>query len=527
MRPEDRYQQKFKRHTNQLSYLTIDLAELKNTLLELKHEFRFPVLLDIWGLDLDEHVLKEQGKFLIRYNLLSLETSERVVVQTFLKKKERLPGVGELWEGAIWYERELQEMLGVSFEVGTMHAPLLLPREMRSNPLLKKFKKHPFPILPEENGESASFESYDDYRYQELGSCHPAIRSQEGIGLWLKGEKVEEVFLDIGWHHQGLEKWCEEQPMSHIGPRIETLSYESGAAYHIGFLKCLEELLGLSIPDRAMAIRMIIQELSRVADHARNIALCALEGEQRMVFERAIALRDLIMTTLIRAKREAGGVILKVGGVGPKVQDKWFFHLRHIVETAKEMAQEIDLCLTGSQSFMKRMKVCAYTAPEALNWGFSGPTLRASGVNYDLRQNSPYYFYDQVPFKVPLGVDGTPYSRYLVRIEEVMQSLIIIEQVLENLPLGPLSTDFDIVTDLEGQLKNRGAQNHYSFTEVANGELGFFLDYQEGKNPYRMRIRSTSFPILQSFEKKMVNHFWDDAVVSFLSLNIIPEELDR
>jgi NADH-quinone oxidoreductase subunit C/D len=237
--------------------------------------------------------------------------------------------------------------------------------------------------------------------------------------------------------------------------------------------------------------------------------------------------------------------LTRIGGMAQELPVGWVTDCLETVKIISKHVEEVDRLLTKNKIWVDRTKVCPIKPADAIQWGYTGPCLRATGVNYDIRKASPYYFYKDVDFEIPLGQNGDVYDRYLVRMEEMRQSLKIVDQVLNNLPVGPVQSldkrislppKKEVYTNIEGLMNHfmlvmkgvrPAAGEIYSATEAANGELGFYVISDGGSNPYRVKVRPPCFAIYQSFSEVIQNKMISDALAELGSMNIIAGELDR
>ena len=305
----------------------------------------------------------------------------------------------------------------------------------------------------------------------------------------------------------------------------------------------MENLFGINIPDKAKALRMVFCELSRILDHLNCIGDLSLSAGNEIIKFKCLDMKERIYELFEKVAGSRLKVSINViGGLSRDLPQGWIIECLNNLKYIEKNIIVIDKLLTRSPTWMSRTNVCcSLSAKDALDYGLSGPNLRATGINYDLRKASPYYFYRDVDFDVPLGINGNSYDRYLVRLEEIRQSLRIITQILDNLPVSDIIADHSF-TQVLTQEENKGSENsskffketpatteksHYSFIESANGELGFFLVSDGGICPWRVKIRAPSFAHAQAFESSATELLIDDALVAFSSFNITPGELDR
>jgi NADH-quinone oxidoreductase subunit C/D len=340
---------------------------------------------------------------------------------------------------------------------------------------------------------------------------------------------------------------AETHPYNQVIPYTDRLNYCSAPMNNVGYCKAVERLLGVEIPPKAQAMRIILCELSRIIDHivclgANAVDLGALTGffhlfqyRERVynLFEKLCGARLTVALT-------------RVGGMAQDAPDGWYDEVLRFCDDMAIGVEELDRLLTGNKIWMQRTQgVGAISAQEAIMWGYTGPCLRAAGVALDLRKAQPYYGYETLDFDVPVGTTGDCFDRYLVRVEEMRQSIRIIRQVAKNIPAGDYTIrDKSIVLpekkDVYGNIE--GLMNHfmlimkglrppvgevYDYTEAANGELGFYLVSDGSGRPYRLKVRPPCFAIYQSFPKQITGGLVADVISILGSMNLIAGELDR
>jgi NADH-quinone oxidoreductase subunit C/D len=291
---------------------------------------------------------------------------------------------------------------------------------------------------------------------------------------------------------------------------------------------------------------MVLAELSRVIDHLVCIGAGAVDlGALTTIFfcleqrERVYELFEKLCGARLTVS------LTRIGGMAQELPVGWVTDCLEVVKIISKNIEEVDRLLTKNPIYVGRTKVTPISAADAIAWGYTGPCLRAAGVNYDIRKANPYYFYKDVDFEIPVGHAGDPYDRYLVRMEEMRQSLKIVNQVLANLPSGPVQSldkrvcippKREVYTNIEGLMNHfmlimKGVRppvgEIYSATEAANGELGFYVISDGGPNPFRVKVRPPCFAIFQSFNEVCNDWMIADAVAQLGSMNIIAGELDR
>ena len=531
--------------------LVTDLEKFKEDLSFLKDRCQFNLLLDICGVD-NLHKKKENpsGKrFEINYHILNLEEHVRIRVKVYLDDSESLPSITPLWKGAEWFEREVWDMYGILFN-GRPKERILTHHEFRGHPLRKDFdiKKRtplssPLALAPQDTRKLRGLP--EDGHWLNIDPSHPITKGALRVMVNLEGEKIKDVLLEIGYLHRGFEKLCEGLNYNQIIPYTDRLNYCSAALNNIGWCKAVEELMEIEISERAKALRMVFGELARVIDHLISLGTMAEDLGAPTGLWFFMELRERISKLFTSY---CGGSVnpslTRVGGMSHDLPLGWVNDCLNTVKSVEHSMDDLSKMFSQLPWWMDKTRVCPIEARDAIEWGFTGPCLRACGINYDLRKVSPYYYYGDVEFEVPLGSKGDVYDKYLVRMEEIRQSLKIITQVLDYLPVGRLNiVDGVSLPDKSEVYKDKKALDKYrtlirdgvkvkpgeiySAIEGANGELGFYIQSDGGNTPYRVKVRPPCFPLFQSFSEIVKGNYLSDAYATLVSLNIVPGELDR
>jgi NADH-quinone oxidoreductase subunit D len=380
-----------------------------------------------------------------------------------------------------------------------------------------------------------------------LGPSHPATHGTVRIVLTLEGEKIVDSDVEVGYLHRGFEKMCERSTWTQVFPYTDRLNYVSPMLNNVGYALAVEKLIGIKAPMRAEYIRVIVGELSRICDHLTCTAALAMELGAFTVFFYAVKCREWIWDVL----EEVSGArmtysYVRIGGVVADLTPTFDKRCRDTLDRLVKVVEDIDKLLTENRIFRDRCEgVGVISREDAIAYGFTGPCLRASGCDYDVRKDKPYSAYGDLSFDVPIGEDGDNYDRYLVRMEEVKQSRRMILQALDKIPDGPfLLDDPKIVLPPKQEVYNtiEGMINHfklviegirvpagetYGFTEAGNGELGFFLVSDGSGHPYKCRVRPPCFAIMQALSKLINGRLLADLVPTFDTVNMIGGECDR
>jgi NADH-quinone oxidoreductase subunit C/D len=545
------YSYKFENHV-----IFSDTKNLLKTMAKLKDELGFNMLLDVCGVDNSERPKEEWShgfRFEAVYHLLNMDQNERIRVRVpvDVDNGEMVPSVMPFWKGADWFEREAWDMYGISF-LGRKKERLLTHHEFVGHPLRKDYAAdHNQPLSESldihfDADPSITPEEASKREWINIGPSHPATHGTLRIMAEIEGEVIKRSKLEIGYLHRCFEKMCENHLYNQVIPYTDRLNYCSSPMNNIGWCKAVEDMMGIEIPDRAKALRMVLAELSRVIDHLVCIGAGAVDLGALTSFWFCFEQRERVYELFEKLCGARLTVSLtRIGGMAQELPVGWVTDCLEVVKIISKNIEEVDRLLTKNKIFVERTSVCPVSAESAIQWGYTGPCLRAAGVNYDIRKANPYYFYKDVEFEIPIGQHGDNYDRYLVRMEEMRQSLRIVNQVLHNLPSGPYQSldkrvcippKKEVYTNIEGLMNHfmlimKGVRppvgEIYSATEAANGELGFYLISDGGPNPYRVKVRPPCFAIYQSFSEVVQNKMISDAVAELGGMNIIAGELDR
>ena len=363
----------------------------------------------------------------------------------------------------------------------------------------------------------------------------------------MDGETIQDCEAEIGYMHRNFEKMAENRTYWQIIPYTDRLNYCSSFMNGHGWALAVEKLLGVPAPPRAEAIRVILSEFSRIMDHFVCIGTNIVDlGAITPFFVLFRAREDIydLLEACCGARLTVSYV--RIGGLAADVPDDFVPRCRAVMKSIADVTNQADKLLTRNSIFTRRFKdVGALSADDALSYGWVGPCLRASGVAYDIRQDHPYSGYEQYDFDVPVGTAGDCYDRYLVRMEEIRQSLRIIDQALQKLPAGPVIVDdkrvalppkSDVYSNIEALMNHfklvyegilAPPGEVYGYTEAANGELGYYIVSDGRKYPWRVKVRPPCFNIYQAFPQMIKGDLLADAVAIIGGLNVIAGELDR
>jgi NADH-quinone oxidoreductase subunit D len=381
-----------------------------------------------------------------------------------------------------------------------------------------------------------------------MGPSHPAMHGTVRIVVELSGETITKADVQIGYLHRGFEKMCERGTWNQIYPYVDRLNYVSPMLNNVGFSLAVEKMLGVTVPERTQYYRVALGELARISDHLTCNGAMAMELGAFTPFLWNIRARDMLWDIF---EEETGARLThsfgRVGGMA-KPPTKYFKDMvRATIPRILSVISESEGLLLKNRIFLDRLEnVGVFSKEDALEWGWSGPCLRSTGVPYDVRRAHPYLVYDRFEFDVPVGSAGDNFDRFMCRQEEIRQSARILEQCLDQMPdEGPINIDDprvvlpekeDVYTTIEATIQHfkivmEGikvpAGEVYSYTEGGNGELGFYLVSDGSGTPYRCRIRPPCFAITQSLDRLIVGAMIPDVVPTFGSMNMIGGECDH
>ncbi|HBG34482.1 MAG: NADH dehydrogenase [Alphaproteobacteria bacterium GWC2_42_16] len=380
-----------------------------------------------------------------------------------------------------------------------------------------------------------------------FGPQHPATHGVLRLILEMDGEVVERADPHIGLLHRGTEKLIEYKTYLQAIPYFDRLDYVSPMSQEHAFALAVEKLLGLEIPERAKYIRVLFCEITRILNHLLNITTMAIDVGAMTPLLWGFEEREILMGFYERvsgARMHAN--YFRPGGVNKDLPSDLAEDILAFANRFPKVIDDLEGLLTENRIFKQRtVNIGTMTAEQALDWGFTGPMLRASNVAWDLRRNQPYEVYDQFDFFIPVGKNGDCYDRYLVRMEEMRQSVRIIIQCLEKMPAGPVKVhDYKIVppprtemkTSMEAlihhfKLYTEGyhvpAGETYTVVEAPKGEFGVYLVSDGSNMPYRCKIRAPSFAFMQAFDFMTKGHMLADVPSIIGSLDIVFGEIDR
>jgi NADH-quinone oxidoreductase subunit D len=396
--------------------------------------------------------------------------------------------------------------------------------------------------------DSSAVELDADPMLLNIGPAHPAMHGTVRIVVELSGETIVRADVQVGYLHRGFEKMCERGTWTQVFPYVDRCNYVSPMLNNVGFALACEKLLDVEVPVRCQYYRMMLGELARIADHITCVGAMAMELGAFTPFLWMMKAREMLWDIF---EEETGARLThsfgRVGGMARPPTDGFAEHAEAVTKHVATVIDESERLLLTNRIFLDRLEdVGVMSAKDAVSLGWTGPTLRASGIAYDVRKSHPYMQYGETEFDVPVGTKGDSFDRFVVRLEEMRQSIRIIRQCAQRMPKsGPIDIDDprvvlppkdQVYSTIEGTIQHfkivmEGlkipAGEAYGYTEGGNGELGFYLVSDGSGTPYRVRIRPPCFYVTGGLEKLVTGQMMADLVPCFGSLNMIGGECDR
>jgi NADH-quinone oxidoreductase subunit C/D len=509
------------------------------------------LLLDVCGVDYPDRA----ERFEVVYHLYSITHGHRIRLKVGVGEDDPVvPSVYPVWRAADWFEREAFDLFGVRFSGHPNLKRILCHPSFQGHALRKDYDpgqrwllregEQDVPVWAKEIQED---EDHFETQVLNLGPSHPATHGTLRTVVRLDGEVITQAEVEIGYLHRCFEKMSEQHTWNQVIPYTDRLNYCSPMINGVGYALAVEKMLGVEAPPRAQAIRLILSELSRIMDHIVDIGANLNDLGAMTPFLYMYEAREEIYSVLEAC---CGSRLtmsyVRIGGLSVDVPPSFDEAVRWLLKRIPPLIDDTEKLITENRIFRGRTEgVGVMSAEDAIDWGWTGPCLRASGVAYDVRKAHPYLGYDALDFKVPIAHTGDTYARYLVRIEEMRQSLRLVEQALDALPPGPvIVSDHNVAlppkekvyTEMESliwhfKLIMEGikvpAGDSYGYIEGANGELGFYIVSDGGGKPYRVKVRPPCFAIFQAYSHMLDGHMIPDAVAILGSMNVIAGELDR
>ncbi|HKL02770.1 MAG TPA: NADH-quinone oxidoreductase subunit C/D [Cryomorphaceae bacterium] len=552
-----------------ITTLWIPGDQLNNILGFLKNKVDRPykMLYDLTAIDeRSRKKLNGHGTFTVVYHLLSFDRNEDLRLKVkLIGEYPEIPTITGIWKNANWYEREVYDMFGITFKGHPDLRRLLMPESWKGHPLRKEHparatEMEPFTLSDETyeakqdelqfNPEQYGFKTSSDdaeFAFLNLGPQHPGTHGILRLVLQLDGEDIVDIAPDIGFHHRGAEKMGERQTWHTYIPYTDRIDYLAGVQNNLPYLLAVEKLAEIEVPERVKYIRVMMCELFRLASHlvwygtfAQDLGMMSpvfyMFTDREKIFE--------IVEAICGARMHPNW--FRIGGVANDLPRGWEEKINFFLKYFPRRLKEYDQLVMKNRFFKDRtVGIGIYSREEAIEWGVTGPGLRATGEDWDFRKKRPYSGYEMFDFDIPTAQNGDAYDRARVRIDEMWQSLRIIEQCVKNMPSGfhkadhPLAvpprkdrTMHDIETLIThflsvswGPVMPRGEA--FQGIEAPKGNNGYYLVSDGNTHSYRTRIRTPSFPHMQMVPYISRGYTVSDVLSILGSIDFVLADLDR
>jgi len=530
----------------------------------------YSMLFDLHGVDERLRINKKNlpiSDFSVFYHLLSIERNQDIILKIpLLKEKLCLPTITHLYKNANWYERETWEMFGIEFKEHPNLTNILMPKTWKGHPLRKDYSSRateldPFYLSKEREKlymESISFNpkkwgmqeknNDSEFMFLNLGPNHPSSHGAFRIILQLDGEKIVDCVPDIGYHHRGAEKIAERQTWHSYIPYTDRIEYLGGCVNEMPYILAVEKLANIIVPSRVQVIRIMLSELFRINSHLLYISTFIQDvGAMSPVF---LAFTDRqkiydLIEYITGARMHPAW--FRIGGLAQDLPKRWDKFLKRIIKwIPNRLNKYVNISLKNSILIARSKGIAQYNKQDALSWGVTGAGLRATGIDFDVRKARPYSGYENFEFEIPIG-DGISdsYSRVMLKVEEIYQSISILKQCLNNMPQGDFKADHPLTTppkrervlnDIESMIHHflqvswgpiLSHNESFQMIEATKGINSYYLISDGGTMSYRTRIRTPSFPHLQQIPSVISGCLISDLIVYLGSIDFVMSDVDR
>ncbi|XBC39871.1 MAG: NADH-quinone oxidoreductase subunit C/D [Buchnera aphidicola (Chaetogeoica yunlongensis)] len=529
----------------------------------------YNMLFDLYGTDERLRINNKNlpiSHFSVSYHFVSISRNSDIILKvSLLEKKLFLPTLTKLYPNSNWYEREVWDMFGISFVGHPNLTRILMPKTWIGYPLRKDYHARATEFTPfflnkykeDVEMESLRFKpeewgmTYDEmkkYMFLNLGPNHPSAHGAFRIILQLDGEEIIDCIPDIGFHHRGVEKMGERQTWHNYIPYTDRVEYLGGCVNEMPYILSVEKLAGIRVSNKIEVIRVMLSELFRINSHLLFISTFIQDvGAMTPVFL-AFTDRQKIydLIELITGAR-MHPAWFRIGGLANDLPKGWNILLKKFLDwMPKRLLKYINVALKNSILISRSKGIAQYDKREALSWGVTGAGLRATGVDFDIRKQRPYSGYHNFDFEVPIGEGISDcYSRVMLKVEEIWQSLFILKQCLENMPEGACKVDHPLTTPppkdrtlqhIETMISHflqvswgpiLPANESFTMIEATKGINSYYLISDGSTMSYRTRIRTPSFPHLQQIPSVIRGSLISDLIAYLGSIDFVMSDVDR
>ncbi|BAJ01613.1 NADH-quinone oxidoreductase subunit C/D [Shewanella violacea] len=528
----------------------------------------FNFLFDLYGVDerlrLDKALLPAKD-FTLVYQVLSIARNQDIRLKVTLEDNEHQASITSIWPSANWYEREAWDLFGIVFDAHPNLRRILLPPTYQGHPLRKEFpcratETEPFTLdddklareqdalrfNPKEWGMDESSDD-NDYLFLNLGPNHPSVHGVFRIALQLDGEQIINSVPDIGYHHRGAEKIAERQTWHGFIPYTDRIDYLGGVMNNFPYILAIEQLADIQVSKRVECIRVMLAECFRILSHMLFFGTFAQDvGQLSPIFYLFIDREKLfsIIEAITGARMHPSW--FRIGGVAQDLPQGWHIMMQEFVDYFPAKLDEYEVMVMQNSILKNRaVGIGKYDTQQALEWNISGVGIRATGLEWDLRKSRPYSGYENYQFDIPTAHNGDAYDRCQLRVDEMRQSINIIQQCIDNMPQGNYKADHPLTTPPRSDRSKQDIETliqHFMNVSwggvMPKGESSFAVEATKGINAYtlisdgtsssyRTRIRTPSFPHLQMIPTLAKGLMVADLIVILASIDFVMADVDR